>query len=670
MGIFNRNRADEEQPRLDGRGRQVDSSAWVVSFLVHLSFLILISLISTQAVKHLPDLVLTAPPASDPQIDELTQTEFHFDPEPLDVIGSSAMGGPVDDVSGELKTPDVPLLAGLEMDQQEIGTVELRQVIHAATGPEFNLNHSIKGAAGVGMTGADGAIDRITHEILMSLEERKTLVVWFFDQSGSLSSQREEVHRRFNRVYEELGTIEASGNEAFARHDAKPLLTSVVAFGEQIDFPFKKPTDDLDEIRNAVSDIKQDNSGMERVFTAIQTAVGRFKKYRERDPETRDPRRNVMFVVFSDEAGDDQTELDKTVNQCRRLAIPVYVVGVPAPFGRRETLMKWVDPDPKFDQSPQWGRVDQGPESLLPERVKIHFASQREDQVPIDSGFGPFALTRLCYETGGIYFTVHPNRNATKNVSRGQTSAYSAHIKRFFDDQTMRRYRPEYVSAKEYRRRVRQNGARAALLEAAERSWLTPMEEPRVRFLVRSEAAFAGELTEAQKGAAKLEPTVQAIYETLKRGESAREDETVPRWQAGYDLAMGRVLATKVRTETYNAMLAKAKRGLKFTDAKNNTWRLVPAEEITVGSQLKKQADKAHEYLTRVTQEHAGTPWSALAQRELDLPMSWSWQDSHTPVNPPRNAVAGNNNNQPRPATDEKRRMLKRPAPRRPLPKL
>jgi hypothetical protein len=56
-----------------------------------------------------------------------------------------------------------------------------------------------------------------------------------------------------------------------------------------------------------------------------------------------------------------------------------------------------------------------------------------------------------------------------------------------------------------------------------------------------------------------------------------REQEESPRWRAGFDLAMGRVLAQKVRTETYNAMLAKAKLGMKFEDEKNNTWVLEPA---------------------------------------------------------------------------------------------
>src|SRR5690606_4889615 len=144
----------------------------------------------------------------------------------------------------------------------------------------------------------------------------------------------------------------------------------------------------------------------------------------------------------------------------RRWPIPVYVVGVPAPFGRKETLMKWVDPDPKFDQSPQWGVVEQGPESFMPERIKLSFSGSDEDDVPMDSGFGPFALTRLCVETGGIYFAVHPNRDTRREVRRGDVENFSAHLKYFFDPETMRKYRPDYVSVGEYQKRVTSNKAR------------------------------------------------------------------------------------------------------------------------------------------------------------------------------------------------------------------
>ncbi|MCP4812869.1 MAG: VWA domain-containing protein, partial [Planctomycetaceae bacterium] len=223
----------------------------------------------------------------------------------------------------------------------------------------------------------------------------------------------------------------------------------------------------------------------------------------------------------------------------------------------------------KFDQSAQWGEVSQGPESFLPERIKLHFSGSREDQAPISSGFGPFALTRLTIETGGQYIPVHPNRQVGKDLKRSDTAAYAAYFKRFFDPQRMRLYQPDYVSSQEYMRRINGNKMRSSLMQAAAKSWLTPMAEPQVRFVKRDEATFSTMLSEAQKGAAILEPRVNQLYQVLKLGESERPQENSARWQAGYDLAMGRVMAVKARTEAYNAMLAKAKRGLKFKNPKS-----------------------------------------------------------------------------------------------------
>src|SRR5690606_23510942 len=110
----------------------------------------------------------------------------------------------------------------------------------------------------VGTTGAVGAIDRITNEILLSLEQRPTLVVWLFDQSGSLKSQRKEIAKRFDRVYEELGVIEASGKSAFTKHDDKPLLTAVASFGKTVNMLTVEPTDSLPDIKAAVGAVRDD----------------------------------------------------------------------------------------------------------------------------------------------------------------------------------------------------------------------------------------------------------------------------------------------------------------------------------------------------------------------------------------------------------------------------
>ena len=641
-----------------------DLAGFATSFCFHLVLVLLL------ALWALPDrsrdsLALLAPQTADASLDIMD--EIYFSERPHDELGAV---GTVDINAVALSQAQIiePLSevpSPVDLVPTDLGRIEINDALQVATGLYYSENLAVKGTAGEGAVGATGAIDRITHEILLSLEERKTLVVWLFDQSGSLDRQRKEIRQRFEQIYEELGVVEAANNPAFAKHDDKPLLTSIVAFGQSVSLLTEQPTDDLSEILGAVEKITMDDSGIENVFSAMYLAVDRYKGHRVPRGADKQPERNVMLIAFTDEVGDDRAGLERTIDICRRYAMPVYVVGVPAPFGREETLVKWVDPDPKYDQTPQWGRVNQGPETLVPERVKLSFEGEYE--APIDSGFGPYALTRLCYETGGIYFAIHPNRNIRRSVSRRETADFTAHLERFFDPEVMRRYRPDYLPSDEYMRRLEQSPLRKALVQAAQLSWVTTLEEPDTRFVKRNEADFANALTEAQKDAARLEPKLIALHATLQQGEEARADEFVPRWQAGYDLAMGTVLAARVRTEGYNAMLALAKRSLPFKDPKNNTWVLEPTDEITVSSQLASAADKSREYLQRVIEQHADTPWAVLAQRELQQPLGWQWTETYTDLAPPRQRVAANNNNPRPPRNDQARRLEK---PKRPPPKL
>jgi hypothetical protein len=303
------------------------------------------------------------------------------------------------------------------------------------------------------------------------------------------------------------------------------------------------------------------------------------------------------------------------------------VVGVPAPFGREQTYVRYVDPDPRFDQSVQELPVHQGPESLRPELVKLGFAGQSEYDDPIDSGFGPFGLCRLAYETGGLYFVVHPNRETGRRISPWETASMTAYISEFFDPRLMRSYRPDYVSIEEYDRMLSQNEACAALVEAAQLSWTAPMENVRLRFPKVDDSQLARDLSLAQRKAAKIEPKINQLVDILRRGEADRPQVTKPRWQASFDLAIGRALATKVRTEGYNAMLAEAKQGMRFKNERDDTWRLKPSQDVSLSSALAHDAADARTYLQRVVADHAGTPWAFLAERELREPMGWEWRE-------------------------------------------
>jgi hypothetical protein len=659
------------------RGASQDESLWggeapgfLISFLVHLAVIVALGVWPMVQDQEELTIVVSSMPYEEQVALKLPEA-FAFNELPSDEIGANSLQGQllalsIAPVISEVSTtpshlPTIPI---------ENSRIEINEFLERATGLHYAHNLAVKGAAGEGTTGAAGAIDRLTHEILLSLEERKTLVVWLFDETASLIPQRKTIRDRFSKIYQELGVVEATGSDLFVKHETKPLLSSVVGFGGSLRYMTKKPTDNLAELMQAVTDVPNDDSGTENVFSAIHEVAKHFADYRQATAEGASAERNVMIVVFSDEAGSDAQRAEDTIKMCRRWAMPVYVIGVPAPFGRKETQMKWIDPDPKFDQSPQWGLVEQGPESYLPERIKLSFAGSREDEEPLDSGFGPYALTRLCFETGGIYFAVHPNRNVTHNVSRGETSVFSSHLAHFFDPDVMRRYRPDYLSIHEYQKRVSQNKARAALIQAAANSTqINSLENPQLRFIKTDEAEFTRALSAAQQAAAALEPKINALYQILQQGEADRDKETVMRWQAGFDLAIGRVLAVKIRTESYNAMLAAAKRGLKPTEPQNNTWILEPQDEISVGSQYVKLAERAKLYLNRVVNDHPGTPWALLAQRELKDPIGWKWRDRFTDLTPPSKAKAAPAGI-PAPPRNDQKMMLPKGPPKRPPPKL
>ena len=661
---------DEEELEPESLFENQETTALIGSLLVHLIVILTFALIPLRESVDEEAVVIVSPPPDYTEekvetIDEVTYSEL-----PSDQVGAnSSADAEMAEASAEMFAEIAEIPNPIELEPTDLGQIMLNKMFDTSVAPLDKLTNQ-KGKVGQGTEGAAGAVDQITFQILEMMEERPTLVVWLFDQSGSLHRQRQEIRDRFDRIYEELGIAERSGAEVFKRHQNDvPLLTSVIGFGSNVSLFTEEPTDNLADIKSIVDNIEVDGSGEERVFTAIASATDQYKSLR-RSRGGNGPQRNVLFVVVTDEKGDDANLLETSIQGCRKWGIPVFVIGVPAPFGRQHTLVKYVDPDPQYDQSPRWAQVDQGPETFLPERVQVGFTGNFEQEPVIDSGFGPYALTRLCYETGGIYFTVHPNRNVSRRVTRGEVDAFASGMEYFFDPNTMSRYRPDYLSPEDYVTKVKASPLRQALVTAAQMKPATGLSRPQTRFVKRDDAQLAGDLTRAQQDAARLEPTLVRMAQVLEPGMDEREDEESRRWKAGYDLAMGRVLAQKVRTETYNAMLAKAKRGMPFEKEKNNTWVLQPSDEISVGSKWQREAETATELLQSVVREHAGTPWALLASQELKVPIGWKWKEEFTDLSPPpANRPGNNNNNPPRPARDEQKRMLKK-APQRPVPKL
>jgi hypothetical protein len=641
----------DEETLLDG-----DAPAWALSLVIHVAVLLSLALVGLRRLDPERDAIAIVSPTRAIEEDVLVTPEMIVTPEQ----DSSTAAGEASAV--DVSTAVAPVLADepvvtVDVAQAVDGdvTVAAIEVPPAAADLDayLQMGRVGDGEAGVGTVGAGGAVDRLTLEIAASLRQRPTVVCWVFDQSVSLAAQRHEIAGRLGRVFEELGSSEqeAHGHE---------LLNMVFAFGQGVTPVVRDPTKETAPVVKAIESIPIDESGVEMTFTAIAEAAKRAKQVR-----VSAAKRNVMIVVFTDEVGNDQQYADQVAAFCRTQAMRVYVVGVPAPFGMREVRMKFREFDPKYADDVQWAVVEQGPETLYPEVVRVRSGTDGDE--PIDSGFGPFSLSKLCAETGGIYFCVHANRNAGGRVSDRDVADMASRLRYFFDPEVMRAYRPDYQPAAKIDQMLAGNRAMRSLVDAARSSEIAPMESPRLLFPRQDDGALALLFGEAQKKAAVLQPKIDALYATLAAGMADRDTVKEKRWQAGYDLAAGRVLALKVRTDAYNIMLAQAKAGMTFANPKNDTWRLAPDDDIAAaGSQTEKLAGQAREFLTRVIDEHPGTPWALMAAEELHEPLGYKWDEEFTGVNVPRADGGGGGNA----ASDDMRRKVAPPKPRRPLKNL
>ncbi|WP_202921252.1 vWA domain-containing protein [Anatilimnocola aggregata] len=462
------------------------------------------------------------------------------------------------------------------------------------------------------------ALRRITAAVRASLEVGPTLVVWVIDRTPSASKTVTDGTAAAKAMYDvpeiRQATIGSDQN----------LLTAVVMFDEQVEFTLDPPVADWQKAKDAFDQVKLAEGGKEMTFTAIQQAVEKYLPLRTKD------RREVIFVVFTDEAGDDADKVDTVTDIFKKNAIPVYVIGSPAPWGQTNPYVAaGAKPaGPNDDTYPT-----HGPESIMSERVNIQMWGNqygaREDLSMIDSGFGPFALERLCRVSGGEFIPIRP---AVGSIYQYRGTAighkfWPTGSELRFDPKVVGKYAPDYVSQADFQQMLAKNRARQALVDAAKLAPISIDAFPSQRFEKKNEAQMARQLNTAQQFAARHSPEVDQLFNILSNGEGDRDKLTSLRLQAEFDLAMGRTLAAKVRLDGYNAMLAALKRGKNFENPSSREWLLEQGIKIETGSVIQKMSEKAIMYLQRVKDEHPGTPWAKLAEHELNIPLGWEWKE-------------------------------------------
>lgn len=447
-----------------------------------------------------------------------------------------------------------------------------------------------------------------------SVQFGPTLVIWLLDQSRSSSGLVENVTGQLRDYYSNPKTPAGDPKQA------DRLLTAVVTFGETTSYLLESPSGSGTTVAAALSSVTVDPSGRENSFAALQTVVDKYLEFRLQQ------NREIIIVAVTDEAGDDQQLVEPLIKTMVKNAIPVYVIGTSAPFGQTALLHPSTEAPLDFKSKGSWQPILQGPESRYSERIVLDRWGSSFGWDRINSGFGPFAWEYLARQTGGKYLIVRM-AGYTPEMLRGPGGRPGSSLIGSYDGVLIQRYAPDYASHARYQALLEANAACRALHEAAQLGRRKILTHPVTEFGYKNEAQLNRDVTQAQLAAARLEPEINTLYDILKKGEADRGKLTSLRWQAGYDLAMGRATAAKVRIEGYNAILAVLKRGRLFEEKTSTTWVLQPANTIDAGSTLKKLSDRAQMYLQRVMKDHAGTPWARLAEQELETPVGWKWTE-------------------------------------------
>jgi hypothetical protein len=369
--------------------------------------------------------------------------------------------------------------------------------------------------------------------------------------------------------------------------------------------------------------------------------------------------RRMMLIVVTDESGDDFDAHTGAIKLMRRYGAQAYVIGPTAVLGRKKGYVPYVAPE---DGRTYQLEVDLGPETAMFDMVDLPYWYSGPQYKYLSSGFGPYALSRLVSETGGVYFTT----SMTTMEGLSPSGIFSA--------EAMKPFQPDYSfgTIDDYAADLARHPLRYAVVMAARISRENQAEGTPTLSMRVTPANYRQTATTAQQTVAKSQLMIDNILEAFPPDiDKMYDQEPSLRWRVAFNLAYGRLLQNRVRCYEYNAALAEMKGGLTPADvgSKSNQWTFRPSDEISYATNLRGQAKKAEEYLKRVIAEAPGTPWAVLAGRELQNPPGIRVVQRFIPPPVRRPAAATPRSNQPTArlllARERQRRAAQQPPPKK-----
>ncbi len=627
-----------------GRNWREASAGSLVSAALHATILLTLGLwILPEIVTPEPlAVVLSHETAAPPELMEFLATTEAL---PTDAAGAVGSPGSVA-VGAQLAGTGRLTVATDRIDARHALALPNRMEVTPRIGSPHDLGAVIQPlrrsdprAGGIVTTTAVGsAVEGILGHVRGELDSDMVQVVWLLDASLSLEADRQEIAARVAPFYREMQ--QRPGKKE------RPLRSVVMSYAKDSQILLRS-TENVVNVVETIRRMPSDPTGLENVFNAIQHAVRTVSSWKG----------TTVLVVWTDESGDDHPLLEETIQACRRERVVVHVVGPEAVLGMEQGLQRWVIPE---TQQAFLLPVKRGPDACWPERLRLPYWfddasppwSQGGAYIPgagatyggpyregVLSGVGPYALTRLALETGGTFSILRRRGEAGPAWTQQQ------------------RYLPDYEAPREILSALRTEPLRQAVVDATALTWQADLRPPlRVFFLQQNnvypyrpylsyqppplfqaalKAALPDHLAQAERDLAVIETALSRL-DPIKLG-SAYENERLPRWRAWYDLNLGRLLAMSVRLAEYRETLRLVREGVGVTPQTNHL-ELLPTRGLKSGRVADQRATWAHEHLTRVTREHAGTPWAQLAQWELDHALGFIVQPKELPLPKP---VAG-----------------------------
>ena len=619
----------------------------LVSLVMHLVVLLVLMMIPVVIQATAPDILLESIFTEDLPKEQIEQQlELETKPaETLNVIAggtpSTAVGAAAQPASQPVDVQKAKVLNEANVEAPRVETMALTDEVMAAELGEGEIT----GEVGAMVEGYGDAMGIITQEIMRMMRRQKVLVVWMFDESGSLEDDRREIRENYMRVYDELGIAVSQDKDLRKRSDQ--LLTVVASYGAQYHEHTRRPEADPERVKAAIDLVPVDESGKENMCANVAAVIRKYKR------AAMTGKRKLAVIVVSDESGDDGDRIEEVILEARQAKSPIYIMGRESMFGYPNARQRWTYEDKtKGIRESFWLTIRRGPETAFPECLQWDGLHARWDGQ--SAGFGPYEQTRMARETGGIFFVLPGNE---KNLV-----GRDANDKRKYDFLAIREYTPLLMSRREYAGERQASKFRNTLwsvilrLNPLDNKLLFTSHDPELN--IRREhypllpQPFA---QEAARQAVKATKAMMLINEALGYMEQIRPDrasEASQRWRAGYDLIDAQLHLFRLRLFQFLLKMDDHVNNMpQPKQPKANEWNfsrnrktIVPDEDqfarLQKSFNLKMSRDEyiamvaeeeklTMELLNHVIEEHPGTPWARRAEREKSDGFGFRVWDRH-----------------------------------------